>query len=892
MILLSRIIGGLRALFTRGRDDAELDEEVRAYIDAAAERKVAAGASHDQARRAARAEIGSLAAIRDYTHDAGWEHGVETLLQDARYAVRSLRRSPGFTAAAVVTLGLGIGGTTAIFSVVDGLFLRPPDGLAAASSLRRIFIDRDEGPITTAGGGPGSWVDYVTMRDRVPAFDGVAAHMGAGLADLGRGPTAERIRSSVVSHDFLAVLGVRPALGRFFLPSEDGAQGAHPVAVISYGMWQRRFGGAADVIGQSLLLNGTPLAIVGVAARDFRGIGADDVDVWVPSSVSANSFAGTDWRTSTGLAGVHYVARLADGATDATAIEQASAALARAAESVPTLDPTPRILTSSIAVAAAPYSSRTGDLSLWLAVVAALVLIVACANVANLLLARGLVRRREFAVRVAVGAGRWRVIRQQLTESVLLALVGGSVGVLLAYWAGGLMAQFPVPLSAGRIDERLLLFALAVSLATGTLFGLLPALRTVHTDPVLDLKDSRSSSRATRQRARRGLVALQVALSLALLVGAALFVRSLRQVTLIDGGADLDRVLVIRVDVRRTGAIDADRFYEAAAARVAGLPGVERTAVAHLEPYSGVSLGVGWWRIPGRLTRDNQEVHGTMANAVGPGYFSTVGNRIVRGREFVAADVRGEAVAIVNEPLAREMADGGNIVGACVAIGAQVKDGGCTRIVGVSAAQRHRYLEEAAPTTLFLLAARAPAPPPWLSPVVLVRTRSDPGAHVNAVRAAVQTMSGDLPYVSVEPLAENVRDELLPFRLGATLFSLFGLLALSVAGVGLYGVLGYFVTERTSEIGIRRSLGAPAATVVRMIVRQGLAPVVVGLVAGLGLAFAASRYLETLLFGVDARDPLSFGAAIAFVACVAIAATSGPARRAARVDPMVALRSE
>ncbi len=890
MILLSRIIGGLRALFTRRRDETELDEELRAYVEAAAERRIAAGATPDQARRAARAEIGSLAAVKDYTRDAGWEHGLETLLQDARYALRSFRRAPGFTAAAVVTLALGVGGTTAIFSVVDGLFLRPPDGVSAASSLRRIFVERDAGPIQTPGGGPGSWVDYVIMREQVPAFAGVAAHMGAGVADLGRGPTAERVRSSVVSHEYFTVLGVRPALGRFFLPSEDGAQGAHPVAVISYGMWQRRFGGAADAIGQSIVLDGTPLQVVGVAARPFRGIGADDVDVWVPSSVSTSNFGGTDWRTSTGLAGVHYVARLADGATEAMAVNQASAALTRAATGE--IDPTPRILTASIAVAAAPYSTRTGDLSLWLAVVAALVLVVACANVANLLLARGLVRRRELAVRVAVGAGRWRVIRQQLTESILLALLGGSAGVVLAYWAGGLMAQFPVPSSAGRIDERLLVFALTVSLATGILFGLLPALRTVQAHPVLDLKDSRSSPRATGQRTRRTLVALQVAVSLALLVGAALFVRSLRQVALVDGGADLDRVLVARVDVRRTGAIDADQFYAAAAARVAALPGVERSAVAHLEPYSGVSLGVGRWRIPGRLTQDNREIHGTMANAVGPGYFSTVGNRIVSGREFVAADDRGEDVAIVNEPLAREMADGGNIVGACVAIGAQVKGGGCTRIVGVSAAQRHRFLEEEVPAMLFLLASRAPAPPPWLSPVVLVRTVGDADAQVTAVRAAIQAMSGELPYVAVEPLAENVRDELLPFRLGATLFSLFGLLALSVAGVGLYGVLGYFVSERTPEIGIRRSLGAPSAAVLGMVVRQGLAPVAVGLVAGLGLAFAASRYLESLLFGVEAHDPLSFGAAIAFLAAVAIIGCVAPMRRAACVDPIAALRGE
>ena len=892
MALFNRVIGGFRALFRRTRVEQELDEELREYLEAVAEEKVRAGMSREAALRAARVEMGSPEAVKDRVRDVGWESLVDTLRQDVRVAIRMLRRSPGFAAAAIATLGLGIGGTTAIFSVVDGLFLRAPEGVADAARLRRVYIKRDAGNLTTPVGGPGSWVDYVTMHNSGPAFVGVGAYFPPELVDLGRGATAEQVLADVVSHDFLQVLGVRLAIGRFFLPEEDGVPGARPAVIISHVMWQTRFGGATDAIGKTLLLNGVPIEIVGVTERGFDGIGAQRVEVWLPSAMAAPlRLERGDWRATALMLGINYVARLAPGIEDRTATRQAATALGHAAEAEPELDPTPDVLTAPIVLAGAPYGTLTGDLSVWLASVAALVLLIACANVANLLLARGIARRRELAVRLSLGGGPWRVARQILTESLVLALAGGAAGVLLAYWAMALMRQFPLPPSAGHIDGRLLAFALGISLLTGLIFGLLPAMRAVQVDPVQALKDSRAISPPARTRTRRALVVLQVSLSLALLVGAGLFVRSLGQVNAIDSGVDVDRLLIARVDLRGGDytAPAREEFYELALSRLALVPGVERASIVHFEPFYGASVGMPL-RVPGRAPSP-QDI-GNL-NLAGPGYFETAGARLLAGRTIEAADRRGgERVAVVNEPMARQIAPDGRAVGVCVTLYSQLKTGACTRIVGVVEAERHRYLDAEPMATIFLPRAQAPNAIPFGIPALVVRTHGEPVQHVAAVRSALQGLRSDLPYVSVKPLTDSIRRNVLPFRLGATLFSLFGVLALVLAAVGLYGVLGYFVTERTPEIGIRRSLGAPRGTVVALVMRQGLLPVCAGLVLGLAIALGGTRYLASLLFGVDARDPASFIAAAVFLVCVALLATLLPAWRAARIDPMVALRQD
>ena len=460
----------------------------------------------------------------------------------------------------------------------------------------------------------------------------------------------------------------------------------------------------------------------------------------------------------------------------------------------------------------------------------------------------------------------------------------------MAYWAMGLMRQFPLPPSAGRIDTRLLLFALAASLLTGMLFGILPAIRALKVDPVQALKDSRAVGALRQNHTRRALVVLQIALSLALLVGAGLFVRSLRQVNAIDSGVDVDRVLVAKVDLRRARYSPETRqaFYESALSRLSSLPGVERAAVVHFEPFQG-GTPVALWARPGESTM--QETYGILTVA-GPGYFEAAGTRLLRGRTFEATDRRGgEPVAVVNEAMARLIAPNGDALGLCVPLDRQVRRGGCTRIVGVVESQGRSYLDDKPEPRVFLAWAQSPDAVPFGFPSLLVRT-PNPARDAAAVRASLQSVREDLPFVTVQPLAEIIKPDIEPFRLGATLFSMFGVLALVLAAVGLHGVLGYFVTERTLEIGIRRALGAPVGSVVRLVMQQGMVPVAVGLMLGLAAAFAGTRYLASLLFGVEARDPASFAGATAFLVGVALLAMLLPAWRAARLDPTVALRQE
>jgi putative ABC transport system permease protein len=482
------------------------------------------------------------------------------------------------------------------------------------------------------------------------------------------------------------------------------------------------------------------------------------------------------------------------------------------------------------------------------------------------------------------------VARQHLTESAVLAVLGGVAGVVVAYWALGLMRQFPLPPSAGHIDARLLLFALGVSLVTGLLFGILPAIRAVQLDPGQALKDSHAGGAPRQAHTRRVLVAGQVAVSLTLLVGAGLFVRSLLQVNAIQSGVDVDHALIVRVDLQRARYTPQMRreFYEAALARLSSLPGVQRAAVIQLEPFHG-GTPVALWAKPGESTA--QDTPGILAVA-GAGYFEAAGTRLLRGRTFAPTDRRGaEPVAVVNDAMARLIAPAGDVVGLCVPIDRQVRHGGCTHVVGVVESEPRFYLDDEPQPRVFLAWAQSPNAVPFGTPSLIVRTL-DPARDAPAVRAALQSLRSDLPFVSVQPLAERVRGDVLPFRLGAILFSLFGVLALGLTAVGLYGVLAYFVTERAPEIGIRRSFGAPPRSVVTLVVRQGMLPVGVGVLLGLTAAVAGTRYLGSLLFGVEPRDAVSFAGATAFLVFVALLAMLLPALRAARLDPLTVLRRD
>jgi predicted permease len=872
----------------------QLDEDIRDHIERETEQNVERGMSPEAARRQALLTFGNPVLAKEDTRAVWAWLWLEQLVRDAQYALRTMRRSPGFAAAAVLTLGVGIGGTTAVFSVVDVLFLRAPEGVTEPDQVRRMFVGRNAGAMQSPTGTGGMWPDSATVKVGSHAFASVAAYQRPRLVDLGRGESAARVRASVVSGDFFGVLRVRPERGRLLGADDDGGPGALPVAVVSHAFWQNRLGGTDDALGKAVLVNGRPIQVVGVTQRGFQGIDADAVDVWVPASVAVYGGlqAEESWRSGDSIdAQTRHIARLHSRDDEGRAASEASAALARAADGNAALDPTPEVLLRPMVLAAVPGRAWAVDLSLWLLIAAGLVLVISCANVAHLLLVRGVTRQREIAMRLSLGASGWRVARQQLTESAVLALLGGMTGLVAAYLGMALLKQFPLPTAAGHLDGRVLAFSLVLSLFTALAFGVLPALRSIQIDPVRVLKGAHASGAPTSNRTRLALVVLQVSLSFALLVGAALFVRSLGQVFAIRGGVDLNRLLTVQVNFSGETAARSkmyDDFFEQALSRLSAVPGVERAAIVNTPPFEGWGWSV-FWRRPGE---EKFAKTITYLNLVGPGYFETAGTRLIRGREIQPSDRFGtEPVAVINDAMARLLTDDGNVLGLCVPIMApRIAKVPCVQVVGVVESQRNSYLSPEAVPMIFRAFAQVPEGIPFNAPMLLVRTPGNSGTHALAVRAALQGLRPDLPYVSVAPLAERLRPALQPVQLGATLFSLFGLLAVFLSAVGLHAVLGYFVAERTAEVGIRRALGAPATAVVWLVVRQSLVPVVLGLAIGLGAALVGGRGLRAQLFGIGPHDATSIlGAALCLIVIAAVA-TLLPVWRAIRIDPLLALR--
>ncbi len=894
MIALRRLLAGLRALLFSSRNDQELVDELRQFEEAARQAGEAAGMDRDSALRRARLQTGGIAATRDLVRDSGWESVVTSIGQDVRHACRMMRKAPAFSIAAIVTLGLGIGGTTAVFSVVDALYFRPPAGVADPGSVRRVYVARDSGSMRSPDGAGGMWPDADAIRSRGGAFAGVAAYTRPQPVSLGRGASARRVNVGVVSAEFFTVTGATPALGRFPTGADDAVPGASPVVVISHGMWHDQFGGDVGVLGRTLLLNNQALQVIGVASPGFRGVDPDAIDVWIPSAMARllGLESTENWRTRSQMSGsTRHIARLLPNDSADRAAHEASVALAHAAEATPDLDPTPEVILYPITLASIPGPSWALDLSLWMLIAAGLVLVVSCGNVVNLLLARGVARRKELAVRMSLGAGALRVVRQQLTESLVLGLCGGAAGVAIAWIAMAVMEQFPLPPTAGHVDPRLLGFAVGLTVLTSVAFGVVPAVRARRIDPVSELKGSAAPGALSSSRPRLALVVVQVTLSFVLLVGAALFVRSLDNVSAVRGGADLDRLLTVKITLP-SQATEAPSnpyltFFDEAAARLATLPGVERTALVHTLPFAGWGFQAQW-----SLEGGGRSGVGGTVNVVGPGYFETAGTPLVSGRTFLATDrPTSELVTVVNDAMARLIAEDGHVLGQCVSIRTlYISRQPCVRIVGIVASQRDDYLEAAPAAIAFLPEAQVPVRFPRSELSLLVRTVDDAASRRASVHAALQSMRDDLPFVTVEPLSATLTTQLQPLRLGATLFSLFGVLALVLSALGLYGVLGYFVAERTGEVGIRRALGARSDSVVALVVQHGLVPVGLGVALGIVVAAVAARVIESRLFGVSGLDGVAFVSAGVFLVAVALVATVVPAVRAIRIDPMAALR--
>jgi len=807
------------------------------------------------------------------------------LMNDVRYGVRMLAKRPGFTATAILILGLGVGANATIFSWVEAFLLTPLPGVADADRLVSVH-----GTTRTRRNISLSWPNFADMRDAKPAgISGMAAHRAVAINVRTTGDP-ERAWAELVSADFFDVVGVPAALGRALVPDDDRAPGASAVAVLSHDYWQHRFAGDPGVVGTPISINGRPFTIVGVAPEGFRGaMAAIQMDLWVPMMMQEVVTAG-DRLTARGNAWLDVVARLSPGATIAEAQAGLSVTAAQLAAAWPDVN-------EDRGVAVYPLwrdpSSATAILApvlgLLMAVVG-IVLLIACANLANLLLARGAGRQREVAVRLALGASRRRIVAQLMTESALLALAGAAVGLAVAAWTSRLLGAFvpPTPLpivTDANVSPGVFLFGVALALATTVVFGLAPALQASRPELVPSLKETLGAI-GTRRRAwiRATLVVAQVSLSVVLLVGAGLFVRTLQNTEHADVGFDLEDGLLASIDLLPAGYDQArgTAFFKALRARVAAIPGVESAALARDIP---LKLGGGSdtsAEIEGYEPAPGEEIT-LFYDRVSPGYFETMGIELVSGRPLADTDTEGSArVVVINETMAKRYWKGQDPVGK------RLRLGDWATVVGV--VRDVTYTTVGAPPVSFMYLPVYQ----WYRPdtTLVVRTAAEPIAVAGSIRAALRSLDPNLPLFDVRTMTEHRDMAVFIPRLAATLLGAFGVLALLLATVGLYGLLAFTVSQRTQEIGVRVALGARREDILHLIVGQGLRLTLAGVAIGLAVALAAMPLVASQLVGVGARDGWSYAMTSLVLVAAAAVATYLPARRAAAVDPLRALRYE
>ncbi|HEY9506595.1 MAG TPA: ABC transporter permease [Gemmatimonadales bacterium] len=802
---------------------------------------------------------------------------IDALRRDVRYAVRQLIRSPGFTAVAVLTLGLGIGANTAIFSVVNAVLLRP---LPYPEPSRLVDV-AERRPIGTTNA-----VSYQNFLDwrKDGALESMAL-LRTQSFNVGGADRPERVAGALVSADYFRVLGLDPAAGRYFLGGED-TPGRDRVAVISHGLWQRRFAGDPRAVGGSLTVDGRALTIVGVAPAGFRF--PEETELWTPVSLDDPSLL-----EARGLHAYQVIGRLGQGRTLEHASARLQAVAARLAAEYPASN-------RHWGVAIVPLQeSLVHELRPTLLVLlgaVGFVLLIASANVAGMMLARGAARRRELSIRAALGAGRWQLVRQLLTESALLTLLGGGLGIGLAAWGvDALVSLAPPglgPPHAAVIDAGVLAFTFGVAALTSLVFGLLPAVQTARWGGEAALTETgRTTGGVDRQRTRRLLVAGEIALALLLLVGAGLMVQSFRRLLAVDPGFRTANVVSARLALPRTGRDTAQiiGFYGELVDRTRALPGVNAAAAVSYLPLSRVGARYSF-SVEGQSFPEPQQRPSSSFNVVTPGYFATLDIPLLQGRDFTVQDRwSGPAVVVVNQALAHRFWPNERAVGKRLTLDDDPDEpSDWMTVVGVVGDTRHRSLVDEVMPQIY-----APEAQVGLEEMALVvRTPLAAAAVAPAIRSLVASLDPEVPVADIHQLA-GIRDASISTdRFRTLVLGAFGLLALALAGVGVFGVISYGVVQRTKEIGIRIALGARRGEILRLVVGEGLVTVAGGIAAGLVAGAALSRLLVTLLYQVKPWDPATFVAIAAVIAGAALAACVLPARRALRVDPAVALRSE
>ena len=891
--------------------DGDVDDELRFHFDSRMAELRARGVPDEDARRQALEEFGDERTTRERLLEIGKRREAkrdrmewwDAARSDLRYALRGLRTSPFLTATIVGTLAIGIGATTAMYGVMRRLMIAPPPHVAAPETLHKLYFRASPEP-TSAGDTAytfyrHSYPFYEQLRSQLRTVSSVAGYMEARPLIVGTGRDARTADAAMVSAGFWTTLDVAPLAGRFIADEEAHPATGARVAVLGHAFWRERYGGDRGAIGQTLSVKGIPYRIIGIAPRGFRGIDLGDTDVWLPLLAHADvDRRAASWHTSATFYRLSYVVRrrpsVTRGQAEADLSAQFQAFMGDVARGMPDV---PRGMFAPATVLLGPVTGALdgtmtrvpeATVSIWLVGIAGLLLAIACANVAGLLLLRALRRRREIAVRLALGMSRRRLAALLFIESGLLALLGGVASIAVIVWAGAWVERVMLTTIASEqpgFDWRMLGIAAGCTAGAMLVAGIVPLLQ-IRGEITPGLREGSQYGSAQRSGTHRALLIAQTTLSMVLLIGAGLFLRSLHRITSLDLGLDTDNVLTVSVDFTPTGTPPRDHsgFFEAALARVRTLPGVRAASVAGQAPLRGASAGS--FRLPGSdapVTLPDRTV--PWVNTVGDGFFESTGMHILRGRGLTAGDLTGPPVIVVNEALATLAWPGRSAVGECVYT--NYAKNRCTTVVGIVAnARTFRIQEELRPWFYVPLAPGGDG-----RRVLLVRvTPGDVDRMIPVVRRTVQEVEAEPPFVEVQVLGDILDPQIRPWRTGATLFTAFGVLAALLAALGLQSAVAYAVTQRTREIGVRLAIGARVASVVRLVVRDGLRIALVGVALGIVVAVGISGWLADLLFETSPRDPLVLGMVAAGLILLAVLASLIPARRAARVSPSVALR--
>jgi len=885
-VFFSRLSG----LFRSGRLERDMDEEFDFHLQNEVAENLRRGMNPDEALAAARRRFGGVAQVREAYREAHSLPFFQVLWQDLRFGLRILRRNPGFSILAILCLTIGIGATTSVFSWIEGVLLRPFPGVAHQERMMAVA-----GTYRGVSGAPGdstdlSWPDFQDFQRNCKLIDAFIVDRITGVT-LAIGDRADRARGSVVSAKYFDALGVRPALGRGFEPAEDFGRNAHPVTVISYQMWKERFHGDPAIIGRTQMLNGMPHTIIGVAPQGFYGTFVGwAMQFWVPVSMQERFSAGEYKLEDRGAPWIEGFVRLKPGVTPQQAQAEISAVARRLENDYPATNRGRGV--RLFPLWKTPFNNAGTlfpTLSVALAVVC-FVLLIACANVGNLLLVKAFGRRHEMTVRLAVGAGRGRLLKQLLTEGLMLSAIAAACGLLVANWCrnllpllfpsrGGVMMRLP-----GEIDWRVLVLSTGVCLISAVFFGLLPAVQSSKIDLVSGLKAESGGVVGGSRRAvlRGGLIVVQVSLSFVLLVGAGLLLRSLGAIQNTSPGFTTHGVLTTWVDLTSAG-YDTKRariFQDALTDRLQSLGGVQSVAFARVTPFGYLGYSSAPIAVDGYVAAPDEDPT-VDYNEVGPGYFATMGIPLVEGREFTRADNEtAPLAAVVNEIMAAKYWRGRSPVGSRL----QVK-GRWMQVVGTAKLSKYRNLGEAQ-KPFFYVALRQNANGLNLN----IRTSLGPKAVNSALVREIHALDPNLAPGEVITMQEQVDRTTAVQRVAVTMLGVFGGLALLLAAIGLYGVMSYTVSQRTRELGLRMALGAGTSNLLGLVLSHGLALTAGGVVLGAAAALSLTRLMGTLLYRVSPRDPLAFGLALVVMAIAALAACFLPAWRAARTDPVRALR--